>query len=213
MLLTGWYHAGGRLVGALPWSPESALRIGFLVVLAVGGFHLFFRWLRVQRAASTATPWRFHWTLAVLGIVASATFVGMSAVGAVHQVSWLAAKRGAVVGVRYGSAFLDVRTIGGAFAQANPQPQERGGENVGGSSLHLFIPAKTAERLRKDYRVYGLLDSGGRPTGVLLIEQWPRSDRASRAYASVGGEVEWMPVSDVLEWRKKQTGQWINLVL
>jgi hypothetical protein len=94
-LLFGWLSFLGRVVPQVRvYWPSVILGTAAFVAFTIG-LHLFLRQFTPRSiAASNAQPaperWRFRWTTAIVAMVVVAFAAGISLVGIVHQVGWLA---------------------------------------------------------------------------------------------------------------------------
>ena len=93
VLLFGWISAGARLGSALMRSGLNlALPLLGLIVLAWGG-HRFLSWAHSRNATAdcvpATSPWRWQWSLGLIGGLWLVLFAVMSFLGVAHQVGWI----------------------------------------------------------------------------------------------------------------------------
>jgi hypothetical protein len=106
-LITGWMMFLGRTFPNVRINGAAIVAgLACLAGLAVGG-HWFLAWLykalaREDNSEGEASPprWRLRWTAYLLGLTVVAFAAGISAVGIVHQASWLATSPDTGLGYR-----------------------------------------------------------------------------------------------------------------
>jgi len=94
---TGWAQYLVRVVPRLTINWGGVATAVICLALLTGGLHLFLRWYYQQtRQPADAEggdqaprPWRFQWTLALVGVVMLMFVAGTAAVGLTHQTIWL----------------------------------------------------------------------------------------------------------------------------
>jgi hypothetical protein len=97
-LLLGWISFFARVIPQVRvYWPSVILGTSTLVVFTIGLHWLLRQFTSLSTAASDAQParqrWRFRWTVAAVTMVIVAFAAGISLVGVVHQVGWLATSK------------------------------------------------------------------------------------------------------------------------
>jgi hypothetical protein len=102
LLAFGWISFLGRVIPQINADASSAATGAIALLLLLVGLHLFLRWLSAAIAASrtadtaaitdesTPPAWLLRWTVSIIAIVLMMFVAGVSMVGVIHEVGWLA---------------------------------------------------------------------------------------------------------------------------
>jgi hypothetical protein len=159
-------------------------------------------------------PWRFPWTVAVIGMLVCGTVFSMAMVGFVHQAGWLAGTRGRIFNTGRGfSIDSDVRSLHSAVKEALPAESLVRPDGRGLVELKLSLRPREIARFQSSYRCYVLVDETDRFAGVALFG--PKAARPWVKPVQVmtrGGRLE-MSEEEFGSWQGTYSGRVLSFVL
>lgn len=196
-LLTGWWGFLQRVIPLVADRVDQLPAFALALAVVIGGLHWFLSWLRrhqrtVADDGAAKPPWRFRWTAAIAGLIATSTLLAMAGIGIIHQTGWMLASK-EPVWVEQGGG---LSTAGIANMIIRSIEQQYLSKGLPPMAVPNAIPDDGPVRyFAEDYRVFALANDRGKFAGLIVFRK-PGTFGNDRAIAVLDGpdELEFPPV-------------------